>query len=171
MNTSLQKLQREIQIIRDALYQDNNLAIDVKNSILGLLDSFLQNAIDVDKILYNYQQSIHLSIEKRKESPFSWNSIEYDDYPVQQENNFDKDIEFYHELITYCVRLGNTDLLDYWGIQYLSQPDIRLAKPISDYLEEFSDWINAPDSIEDGIDPITVQPYIQHLIDSLSTFI
>ena len=171
MNPSLQKLQIEIQIIRNALNQDNELPIGIKNSILGLLDSFLQNAIDFDTILDNYQESIHFSLGKRQESPFSWNSIEYVHDPVQQEYNFDKDIEFYHELITYCVRFGNTHLLDYWGIQYLSRPNIRLAKPIGDYLEEFDDWINDPDSIEDGIDPITVQPYIQYLIDRLSTFI
>lgn len=70
MNTSLQKLQSEIQTIRSALAQDNELPIAVKNSILGLLDSFLKNAINVDKVLYNYQESIHLSLAQRKESLF-----------------------------------------------------------------------------------------------------
>lgn len=169
MNTSLQKLQSEIQTIRNALAQDNELPIAVKNSILGLLDSFLRNTINVDKVLYSYQESIHLSLAQRKESPFSWNSIRYEHESVKQKANFRKDIEFYYELITYCVRFGNTNLLDYWGIQYLSQPKIRLAKPISAYLEQFRTWIKDPTPfIRYGIDPNTVQPYIQYLIEHLS---
>ncbi|HEY9710183.1 MAG TPA: hypothetical protein V6D48_18390 [Oculatellaceae cyanobacterium] len=169
MNTSLQKLQSEIQTIRSALAQDNELPIAVKNSILGLLDSFLKNAINVDKVLYNYQESIHLSLAQRKESPFSWNSIKYEHDLVKQEANFRKDIYFYYELITYCVRFGNTNLLDYWGIQYLSQPNIRLAKHKNTYLELFGKWIKDPTPFrQSGIDPKTVQPYIQYLIERLS---
>jgi hypothetical protein len=139
---------------------------------LGLLYSFLNNAINVDTILSNYQKSIHSSLEKREEAPFSWNSIRYEHDPVKQKDNFRKDIIFYYELITYCVRFGNTKLLDYWGIQYLSQPNIRLAKHVNAYLEHFGKWIKDPTPfIKYGIDPKTVQPYIQYLIDHLSMFI
>ncbi|MCF2148663.1 hypothetical protein IQ276_019965 [Desmonostoc muscorum LEGE 12446] len=160
---SLQKLEKRVKEIISSIKNENNLSNKLKEDIIQLLNSFLKNANNAEKIIHSYKQSVDQSLNSRKEPPFSWNLENCS--KQKKEVNFHKDLEQYLELIGYCVFCENFDLLDTWGIQQPFKPGFRLAKSIDCYLQQFHIWKNNPQVFaEHGISFSEVEPYIKQLI-------